>query len=223
MLTLHLRSLDARYPEWWILGLCGAAWIITIFPGHLLHAHPWLGPLVMSAAMMLPISVPMARFAAYRSKWTRRHRAIALFTLPYVGLWTSAALCLEGIERWVLGELGVGLCAALAFCAAGGALWHASPLQVWVSRACHRKLPLPPNGWRADLQCVRLGAWHATACIASCWALMLICALFHGVVVMGAVAMLCFINRLQARGRDRYISAGLAVLACAAAILAVSA
>jgi predicted metal-binding membrane protein len=169
----------SRHPEWWALTISAAAWlsIVTGFghSGHgRMHDHVVLRQLaewiVMTAAMMIPMTVPAIRTTAQRSFWKRRHRASAWFLIGYVGLWTAAGIAVSLLPV----QAGSGA-AAIAFAAA--AVWQ---LTRWKRRAvvaCHWRMPLAPRGWRSDRDCLLYGWRSGLRCSLSCGLLMLACAL----------------------------------------------
>jgi predicted metal-binding membrane protein len=130
--------------------------------------------LVMTGAMMLPMTAMALRHVAFRSFRRRRMRAMAGFLAGYVLLWAAIAplYLLAGLgARIVTGGLILpALGAALVLAAA----WQSTATKRLALRQCHRKVPLTPSGWRADRDCVVFGLAHGRACVTSCWALMLI-------------------------------------------------
>jgi predicted metal-binding membrane protein len=191
----------AARPEAWAYGLsagCWAAlllapadpagpWFCATVPGELarlsfiaraaladLHWAPALWHwLLMIGAMMLPVAAPALRHVAFRSFPARRGRAMALFLLGYGAVWLAVApiflaggLFLHLASASALLPLGLALAAA--------ALWQRGAGKRAALRRCHRTVPLPPAGARADAACLGFGLSHGGACLASCWALMLI-------------------------------------------------
>ena len=53
------------------------------------------------------------------------------------------------------------------------AAWQLTRWKLVALRACHRPVPLPPLGRRADAAVVRFGVRNGSACVGSCWAMML--------------------------------------------------
>ncbi|MEX0791155.1 MAG: DUF2182 domain-containing protein [Actinomycetota bacterium] len=168
-----MRRFWFRHPEWRLAGFALLAWVAVLL-GAGGHAHTfwerqseWL---LMLATMMIPPALPMARHVIQNSMRHRRQRAGFLFagsSLMYwlaggvgVGLasWTGAA----DYRRWLLG--GSLLVAAA---------WELTPAKRRALKACHRTIPLPPDGRKADRACVKLGAMYGRACFRACWALML--------------------------------------------------
>lgn len=247
-----LRRAAWSHPEWWAWGLIAAAWAALILrtgqastphlcvaarPGDLFgplngvsvlaRSGLWLRPLadwtVMAAAMMGPLALAPGRYAAFRSRWRRRDRAMAGVLIGFgaawllVGLavvaWLSAASPLIAAHRGLAGA--AGLLAAAA--------WQLSPAKAAALRACHRRAPLAPEGWRADADCLGLGWRQGGACAASCWLLML-CPMLaaDSLAVMAAVSLVSLADRYPQRPPVRATAAALAasagvwLLACAA-------
>jgi predicted metal-binding membrane protein len=160
---------------------------------------------LMSVAMMTPAALPMARHVAFRSLRARRSRAVLLFVAAYLGVWVAFGVPVLALVAAVRG-LGLGDRALVATALLAAAAWEVSP---WKRRAlggCHRTLPLPPVGRRADVACLRSGLLRAGPCVVSCGGLMLaMAAIGHtgalAVVVMAGVSVLAV---SQARlDRDR--------------------
>ncbi len=167
-----LRRFWHRHPERGLAAVALAAWVALLFAG---HSHSFWGRqanwLLMLAAMMIPPALPMARHVMQNSKRHRRQRAGLLLAGSSLLLWAVAGAAgvglvwvigLEGYRRWLLG--GSLLVAAV---------WELTPAKRRALKACHRTLPLPPDGRKADRACCRLGVRYGGACFRACWALML--------------------------------------------------
>lgn len=130
--------------------------------------------LLMIGAMMVPMAAAALRVVALRSFRARRGRAIGLFLAGFVAIWFAVAplYLVAALAMQVAGGgallLPLGLALGLA------AAWQASAGKQRALRLCHRTVPLPPTGWKADRACLRYGLDHGRFCLASCWALMLI-------------------------------------------------
>jgi predicted metal-binding membrane protein len=174
-----------RHPERGLAAVALAAWVALLFAG---HSHSFWGRqtgwMLMLAAMMIPPALPMARHVMQNSKRHRRQRAGLLFAgtslLPWAvagagGVGLVSVIGLDGYRRWLLG--GSLLVAAA---------WELTPDKRRALKACHRTLPLPPDGRKADRACCRLGLQYGKACFRACWALMLpmVLAGHPGVVLM---------------------------------------
>lgn len=201
MTTLALQRAVWRHPQWWALALCVVAWG-AMFRPHAQHAHTpaarltnWM---IMTAAMMLPLVISQMRFVAERSLWKRRHRAIAGFLAGYLAVWLILGVAVSFIEpgTWL---------AAAAFAVAGA--WQLTRARRVAMASCHRAMPLAPRGWRADRDCLRYGWSVGIYCVATCWALMLACAMAgHNVVAMAGITALLWTER-RTRPRRRAYSA----------------
>ena len=237
-----LRERLQWHPEAWPLAMSAAAWLLLVgqsrvpspalaFCGKLPVAAAMsfylavpatlAGASLMIAAMMLPLLVPTIRHVAFASLWRRRHRAVAGFLIGFGALWLVAA----GLPLGIIAVLPVNLSrpevAGAAFAMA--ALWQLSPLKRRALSLCHRTIPLRPNGWRADWDCLRFGAIHARACIASCCAMMLAAGLaMDHLAVMAAVTAVAALERYRPRRNHRAEALLLAIpaLACAASAIA---
>jgi hypothetical protein len=221
------------HPEWPMLLLCAAAWSGIILdaavppsdalfcgrgPGLVFVPAEWV---VMLAAMMPPLLVPMARRVAFASLWRRRHRALAMFLLGYGLIWSIPAavgICLKLTMDGSLEPGKAGWAALLTFAAA--ALWEMTPSKRRALAACHRTIPLRPYGWKANVDCLRLGAIHACSCAATCWLMMIgsMLAPAH-MPVMAAVTAIAAMQRYRPRRHNRAEALSLATLGLACAVL----
>ena len=189
------------HPEWWVVGLAGAAWAgltagSLVLGDHMGHGDgPSWRTVAMVAAMMLPLVVPHVRFVVGSSLWRRRVASVAWFIAGYFGLWVLVQVGLEVGWSWAspaLGATGAAVAVAVA------ALWEVSDGQSRRQGRCHRLARLAPWGWRADAACARYGAATGVRCVAVCWPAMLMCAAFsHGLIVMA------FVFGVQLSGRYR--------------------
>lgn len=195
MSAVALQRAVWRHPEWWALGLCAIAWG-AMFRPHAHHGAPLANWMIMTVAMMLPLVVGPIRFAAERSLWRRRHRAIAGFLAGYLGAWLAVGVAISFIEPgpWL---------AAAAFAVAG--VWQLTRYRRIAMAGCHRSMPLAPRGWRADRDCVRYGWTVGTYCVASCWALMLACAMAgHHLLAMFGITAFLWTERVTRPRRRLY-------------------
>lgn len=206
------QRLSWPHPEWWSLCLCAAAWLAVLSRGgaaHGFHEHAahathtsalthgptaWVGEalwwLVMVVAMMFPMVLEPVRATATRSLWRRRHRAIAGFLAGYLAPWALFGVVASVAVSGLRGAGGLGASAVvLGFGAA--ALWQVTPAKRRALFACHKTRPIAPDGWRADRDCLRYGWMVGGACLVSCWALMLACALagHSAPAMLGATAV----------------------------------
>jgi predicted metal-binding membrane protein len=216
----RLRTWMENHPEWCVLGasaigwarLCdmeptsvvtictasgidaaaAAAWGLPVSPDWGAEFTHWL---VMSAAMMLPLSIAPVRHVAFRSYAWRRHRAIGLFVAGYLAVWAAAGAALISIRSfaWSTGADEMYLLAGCILMALG---WQLTPWKAWALRLCHRTVALSPLGLRADLDCLRFGLSSGSSCCVSCWLIMAVL-LFgpHGLLPMVGMQMLALFER----------------------------
>jgi hypothetical protein len=206
-----LGTLAWRHPQWWALAVSGAAWTwLVVRPEAGPHAHAdggaaaaLAGWAAMVGAMMLPLVTPHLHFAARRSLWRRRHRAMAGVLAGYVAVWmaagtlgTLAARPLGMLIPWVTGEGGRLLLLALALG------WHLAPARRRAVAACHLERPLAPSGWRATRDCVGYGVAVGRRCVVACGGLMVACAaLGHGLTPMAMATGVALYERRRPFGR----------------------
>lgn len=130
--------------------------------------------LLMATAMMVPASMPAVTHVGTKSLFWRRRRATVEFLAVFLALWiVVGAAVLEPLSGWGPAGSAYGLAAALAL----AAVWQLTPLKRKAMLACHRSRPLPPRGWRASAGVADFALHNGSACVASCWAMMLAAAL----------------------------------------------
>ena len=213
---IAMRRFVWRHPHWWVIALCGAAWIWLALRWTAPHVHgvtaiDWT---LMIATMMLPLVFDHLRVTAARSLWRRRQRAMIGFLCGYAAIWIVAgaavALVLE-IAGAPL-HLSTPWIGAVAFAAA--AAWQIAPVKRRALAACHRTVPLAPAGWRADADCARYGWTIGRSCLVSCAWLMLACLLAgHSLPAMAATTAVVGAERINPRVDARTTAAVLALLA----------
>ncbi|GAA2631693.1 DUF2182 domain-containing protein [Paractinoplanes durhamensis] len=216
----RFRAYTWRHPEWPVLVVAAAAGV-SLVAGHTgPHAEhaPAPGPgavvtgwLLMSAAMMLPPALPAVRHAALTGKRRRRPRTVALFTAGYLLLWAAYGLVAIPAARL----LGLSVPVALLIAAA----WELTPWKRGRLRKCRRRPPLPPDGRRADLACLRAGLRHGLAGAGACWAVMLpMAAATHPHLLLTAVLTLVVLAEELLVSGARYTTAAALILITAAAV-----
>ena len=209
-----LRRFFWTHPEWWTVALCWSAWAVVLAAGlrsfvrggaHGGH-HPMSfaqevpGWMLMATAMMLPLVLGSVRMAAVGSLWARRHRAVGGFLVGFFGPWLALGLAVAGLRQGSWAHTNSA--AALGFAAA--VLWQRTAMHRRAIAVCHRIEPLAPLGWRADLDCLRYGAFIGAACVWSCWPLMLACAFTgHSPVAMAGGMVVGISERWYYRPRTR--------------------
>jgi predicted metal-binding membrane protein len=127
--------------------------------------------MLMTAAMMLPSSLPTVRLLAMNSLWRRRLRAGLTFVVALLGVWFVFGLILISVATAFRVPAGNDLVVGTVLLVAAG--WELTQAKRRSLRACHRTVPLPPCGWRATRGCARFGIQYGLACVGACWALML--------------------------------------------------
>jgi predicted metal-binding membrane protein len=200
-----------------MLALSFAAWAAILARPHAHHhgagarfSAGFFAWILMVIAMMIPTLIAPARFAAFRSLWPRRHRAILGLLLGYVAVWALAGLLWQGLlvlTGWSPGPVA----SAIVFAAA--AAWQVTSPKRRSLRACHRSRPLSPSGWRADLDCLSYGLSHGAQCVVSCWLLMIASMLpARALPAMIAVAFICVVERYSLRLKPAAIPAALSLV-----------
>jgi predicted metal-binding membrane protein len=182
------------------------------------HVAMWAA---MSAAMMLPAALPALAHVGVNSLRRRRRRAMALFAAVYLGIWLAfGGLVLALSPLWTRLDETLALAVVLTVAAA----WQLTRWKLVALRACHRAVPLPPYGRRADAAVVRFGVRNGSACVGSCWAMMLAMGVASGgamLPAMVALTPLVTIEKLADRPRrtTRLVALALAVAAGVAVVL----
>jgi predicted metal-binding membrane protein len=185
-----------------ILLVIAAAWVIAVWEemsGVALHLHHhylatgglplWLAALillgawqVMTAAMMLPSSLPMVRMYTVASRGKdQRMAGIFLFLGSYFAVWSAFGLLaflgdvqlhhLVNTSSWAYQHQNLIPVAVFAL----AAIYQFTPLKDACLKACRHPgaflLRFYRSGARGGLQ---LGLRHAMFCLGCCWALMLV-------------------------------------------------
>jgi len=148
--------------------------------------------LLMLPAMMAPVIIPSVRHVRSHSLARRRTRAVALFLMGYVCMWTLAGAAV--LPLLYSGHPYLPLLVALA-----AASWHVSPLKQWCLNRCHAHPPLAAFGLAADLDASRFGLIHGVWCVGSCWAPMLLPMLLPGqhYLAMACSSLWVFAERME--------------------------
>lgn len=197
------RYLD--HGRWTDIGLAGS--ICRVLPnGHvvlpaLLYVGGWV---LMTAAMMLPTTVPLLEIFRRLSRARQdTGRLVALVMLGYLSVWLLfgiAAHVLDlgvneavqrsvwlGVNGWVLG--------VVVLCVAG--VFQFSNLKYRCLEQCRAPLSFVLRHWRggnAQRQAFTIGAHHGIYCVGCCWALMLL--MF--VVGTGSVGWMLLLGAMMA-------------------------
>lgn len=157
---------------------------------------------LMTVAMMAPLlTTSLAHVSA--SQYTRaRAHACSAFLLGYGGMWAMASLLLTAAisaTDGLLGDLPEARLALQVAVLAVATTWQASPWKQVALNRCHRCPPLPATGRPALLGAVVFGLTQGLACVAACWALMLLTMAqwSHHLMVMIAVTVFVMGERLE--------------------------
>lgn len=178
---------------------------------------------LMTIAMMGPAALAGVRHTGLNSLRWRRRRAMAEFSCAYLAGWTA----LGGIVLVATTFMpGMQSTAALALALAAAAGWQLSPLKRRWLRDCHRSVPLPPHGWRAERGALRFGLRNGLSCLGSCWCLMLVMTVAPAGHLLWTAVLTCFITieKMQERPRraTRLGAVGLGIAALATLVVALS-
>ena len=179
--------------------------------------------IVMAAAMMLPTGLPAVRHVARNSLRWRQQRAVGVFVVTYLAVWTIFGVVALSVALLCSKAAGSGseqgpILLAGALAAAG--LWQLTPHKQRFLRACHRTVALPPRGWRANAACARFAFRYGSACLGSCYLLMGAMAFVHSAHLLWT-ALLTAVIAIETfrtiKSRDLRWIGGL-LIACAIAV-----
>jgi len=184
---------------------------------------------LMTAAMMLPSSMPMIRlyWATARSQ-ERPGAALASFIGGYAFVWTVfGALALLGdlalhtvVDRWEwLGERPHLISGAVLI---GAGAFQFTALKDKCLEVCrHPGIYLMQHYRRGVAEAFKLGRGHGLFCLGCCWALMLLmfAAGLANLTWMAALAALMAYEKIGRRGRDVTAPAGIALITLGVAVL----
>ncbi len=198
-----------------------------LFPA-LLYIGGWL---LMSAAMMLPTTLPLLQiFRRLSAERGDRRLLLALLIAGYLAVWTGFGLAAHGLDiglhalaersiwltfnGWVLGTAVLGI----------AALYQFSPLKYRCLDKCRTPLSFAMARWRGTehrKHAFLLGVDHGLFCVGCCWALMLL--MF--VVGTGNVGWMLLLGAIMAAeknlpwGRRLGVPLGIGLLIWSATIL----
>ncbi|MFQ5804530.1 MAG: DUF2182 domain-containing protein [Candidatus Methylomirabilales bacterium] len=172
------QSPYARYlnhEELEIISLPGDTLLLVVFAG---------GWTLMTAAMMLPTSVPLiALFYALTRRRPDRLWLVGLLVSGYLGTWTLFGVGAH-LGDWVLHqaveestwlEANAWMLGAGILIVAGA--FQFTPLKYYCLDKCRSPLSFITEHWRGrheKVQALWLGVRHGVFCIGCCWALMLL-------------------------------------------------
>ena len=185
----------------------------------------------MTAAMMLPSSLPLIRLYAVTARGGPGFAGgLALFLLAYFAVWSAYALAafagdmgLHGlVHGWSWLALHAQVVPAATLALAAG--YQVTPLKDACLRRCrHPGAYLLRHYQRGALGGLRLGLGHGALCVGCCWALMLV--MFAAGVAhlywMGVLALVTLAEKALPGGRRLVLPVAvvLSVLAIGALVL----
>ncbi|MFZ6642295.1 DUF2182 domain-containing protein [Undibacterium sp. TC4M20W] len=128
--------------------------------------------LLMLLAMMSPLLAQEMTYLWQRSLARRRLRALLLFVIAYLLIWSLAGafiMLASLVLRLVIGDMRWCFAILLAL----ALLWQISPAKQYCLNRCHSRPRLAAFGWQADRDSLRYGLQAAFWCGGTCWAWML--------------------------------------------------
>jgi predicted metal-binding membrane protein len=131
---------------------------------------------LMTVAMMAPLTIPAIRHVRARGLPRRRRRATVLLTVVHGLVWLAGGLVLLVAAATLQDLLGHGPAIVIGLGLA--AAWQFSPAKQRCLNRHHAEPPLAAFGRKADRDVLRFAATHAGWCLGACWALMLVPLLF---------------------------------------------
>lgn len=165
---------------------------------------------LMIISMMVPFLVEPLRWVAFRSFRHRRHQAMLMTLLGFLGPWMLLGIVAAWLMIWGWSTTSLVVAAMFGIAAA----WTFHPIRKRALVACHRTIPLVPQGWKADRDCLRYGMSLGLACVGTCGLLMLACALSgHNLIAMIGTMALAGLERRSFRPPTRHVAAGTVLLA----------
>lgn len=174
---------------------------------------------LMTFAMVPTLNLPLWRFVAARSFAHRRVQAVTAFIFGVLAVWLLTGIALLPVlmlsATW---DSAHALTGVAGFSLA--ALWQITPKKRAALQRCHRTAPLRASGWPAARDCIIFGMQTTSQCVASCWAMMLACAL-----VSHSLAALLLVQLIAVHERALHVpplSRHALLLAAFAAALTVS-
>jgi predicted metal-binding membrane protein len=173
---------------------------------------------LMTVVMMGPSALAGVRHTGMNSLCWRRGRAMAEFSAAYLAVWAVFGIVVLGATAAIGSPPGPEALAASLIAAAA---WELTPYKQTRLRECHRGIPLPPSGWRAERAALTFGVRNGAACLGSCWCLMLVMVACPGNHIVWTVALTALVTmeRIIERPRSitRWAAVGLGVAAISVA------
>ena len=213
-----LRRLAADHPEWPVMLAAAGAWLYLASRPHAPAAGHHHGPApvggideaglaAMVVAMMLPLMLSSVREAAFSGP--RPRRAMAAFLAGYLGIWIPVMLLID--IAWK--QLFAGGTDAAVGMMVVAALWELTPAKQRQGHGCD-------TGSRPAGGLVRFGVMAGVRCVASCWALMVLCVAFaHDVRVMAALFGIQLFSRYHRSAAPALAAVGVLVVCLASLAL----
>lgn len=165
-------------------------------------AAEWM---LMIAAMMFPLLVPMVDHVAARNFATQRERSVGLFLASYALVWLAAAALSSValvVVRAAFQAMDLAAWTGLICCALAAA-WQLSAAKVRAVNRCHGTVALRPWAPHASRDAIGFGLLHGTRCVRACLpAMALPLAGGHGLGAMAAVFAILLAER--ARPKPQY-------------------
>jgi predicted metal-binding membrane protein len=195
----------------WMLVEAAAARSFSCCTPHPSPAADLLAWIAMTVAMMVPTTLASLRDVATRSYRVRRVRAVLEYLLGYLTWWLVLGVVVVAARQLWPAMHDLRLAAALCV---GAAVWALIPARERWFQRCHRRIPLCPIGWRADLDALRQGAVNGAPCVAMCWPLMVACTITgHNLAMMLGGTALALLEKRMFRLERRPLVLGALSLA----------
>jgi predicted metal-binding membrane protein len=177
--------------------------------------------MLMTVAMMGPAALASVGHTGRSSLAWRRRRAMAEFSAAYLAVWAAFGLLAQAAAAAAVPAVPGP--AALAAVLAAATAWQLTPLKRRCLIACHRAVPLPPRGWRAEKGALRFGLRNGLSCLGSCWCLMLVMTVAPGGQLLWTAGLTGVVTaeRLARRPRHAARTAAAALAFATVATLAV--
>ena len=214
----------AWHPEWPVAAFIGVGWLTIVAleatGDHRLHTAPaWIAWAIMSALMMVPVTLPAIRYLAFNSFRRRRLRAMVIFVASYLAAWIGfGLLALAAVSAGI--DAGVSPRALTIVTLIVAALWQLAPYRQRAILQCRRAVPLSPTGLRADSSCAHFGTQQALHCMQVCWPAMLLMAIVgHQLAPMAALTII-IVAEEHAPWRKRLFTPVFALFLAAAGLTA---
>ncbi|MGD9525281.1 DUF2182 domain-containing protein [Pseudonocardia sp.] len=217
----------------WALGGHGHAVAVDVAAGTLglaaalaLVALAWI---VMTAAMMLPSSVPMITlFVATAQKVPGWRLSFCYFLLGYFTVWVGFGMLAFGVDLgvnalaqawpWLADNWQVVVATALAM----GAIWQLTPLKDACLKECRHPVSFLLRYYRRGGSAGwQLGIRHGVFCVGCCWALMLVMVVSGAaqLALMGILALIMFVEKAMPWGEKVVRPVGIAFAVAAVTVL----